>query len=344
MRKFINKGESYVDEALEGMLDAFPNHLKAVENDPRALMRADAPVEGKVGIVTGGGFGHVPLFLGYIGPGLADGVAVGNVFSSCSVEAIVNATKAVDSSRGVLYIYGNYMGDALNFQMAQEQCNEEGLPVESVAMIDDVAAAPPSNRDRRRGIAGLFFAYKIAGAHADEGAGLQELKGLAEQVVANTRSMGVALSPCTIPSVGKPTFELGEDEMELGMGIHGEQGVKRMPLATADETAAMMMHSILEDLPFTRDDNVAVLVNSLGSTPLEELFIINRKVHRVLKDEGISVHRTYVGQYSTSMEMAGFSISLLRLDNQMKKLLDAPAVSPFLPQWIGTAQSKIHRS
>jgi phosphoenolpyruvate---glycerone phosphotransferase subunit DhaK len=336
MKKFINAGDKYVDQALEGMLCAFPNHLRQLDTDARALIRVEAPVSGKVAIVTGGGFGHVPLFLGYVGPGLADGVAVGNVFSSCSIESIVHATEAVHAGAGVLYIYGNYMGDALNFEMAQEECNEKGIHVESVAMIDDVASAPASSRERRRGIAGLFFAYKIAGAYAEKGARLAELKALTENVVANTCSMGVALASCTIPAVGKATFEIGDNEMELGMGIHGEQGVKRMPLASADQTTEMLLSRILEEPPFKRSGEVAVLVNSLGATPLEELFIINRRVHQLLKGKGFRVHRTYVGQYSTSMEMAGLSISLIRLDDQMKELLDAPAASPFLPQWTET--------
>ncbi len=332
MKKIINHPEAFVDETIEGILLAHPNHLKRAADTHRGLVRADAPVKGKVAIATGGGSGHLPVFLGYVGPGLLDGVSIGNVFSSPSVEAMVAVTKAIHAGKGVLYLYGNYSGDIMNFDMAAEMCEAEGIEVKSVRGRDDVISAPKQAAEKRRAVAGLFFAYKIAGAKAETGADLAAVAATAQRVVENTCSMGVALSPCTIPAVGKPTFSLGEDEMELGMGIHGEAGIERGKLKTADEIAEIMSERVLGDLPFQSGDRVSVLVNGLGATPPEELYLMFRKAHEVIEKHNVRILRVFIGEFATSMEMAGASISLLKLDDELLTLLDAPAYSPFLPQ------------
>jgi dihydroxyacetone kinase-like protein len=333
MKKIINDPYQVVDETIQGILKAYPTHLRLAKDSSRALVRFDAPVKGKVGICTGGGSGHIPVFLGYVGPGLLDGVSIGNVFASPSAQDMLAATKEVNGGAGVLYLFGNYGGDVMNFQMAAEMAAMEDIPVETCLAADDVASAPREEWKRRRGIAGIFFAYKIAGAKADTMASLAEVKNITDRVIANTCTLGVALSPCTIPAAGKPTFTIGEDEMEIGMGIHGEKGIERTKLKKADEVAAIIVEKIVNDLPFKRNDEVAVLVNGLGATPPEELFILNNKINDLLNSEGIRVYRTYVGEYATSMEMAGASLSLLKLDDEFKRLLVAPAFSPFLLQW-----------
>ena len=332
MKKIINQPMDFVDEMLEGLLAAHPDQLKAAAADPRAILRADAPVRGKVAILTGGGSGHLPVFLGYVGQGLADGCSVGNVFSSPSAETMYEATLATHGGVGCVYLYGNYSGDRMNFDMAAEMAAMDDIRVETVLVSDDVASAPPEQWERRRGVAGLFYAYKIAGAAAAEGASLDEVVRLARATVYNTRSMGVALSPCTVPAAGVPTFTIGEDEMEIGMGIHGEAGVHRGKLEPADAIATRLTEAVLQDLPFQRGDQVSVLVNGLGATPPEELYVLYRKVRQLLDAAGIGVHRSYVGEYATSLEMAGASLTLCKLDDELTRLLDAPARSPFFQQ------------
>ena len=333
MKKLINDPYQVVDDTLAGILKAYPFHLRRTRDSQRALVRADAPVKGKVGICTGGGSGHLPVFLGYVGPGLLDGVSVGNVFSSPSADDMLAATREVDGGAGVLYLYGNYQGDIMNFDMAAEMADMEGIAVKTCIAADDVASAPRADRQHRRGVAGIFFAYKIAGAAAGAGAGLDEVKAVTDRAIENTCTMGFSLTPCTIPAVGKPTFTIADDEMELGMGIHGEPGIERTKLKTADEAATIVTERILADLPFMPGEEVAVLVNGLGATPPEELFILYSRAHDLLQEHGLSIHKAYVGEYATSMEMAGASLSLLKLDPELKELLDAPAFSPFLLQW-----------
>lgn len=333
MKKLINDPLDFVDETLSGILKAYPYHLRASNYSPRALIRADAPIKGKVGICTGGGSGHIPVFLGYVGPGILDGVSVGNVFSSPGAEDILAVTKEVNGGKGVLYLFGNYQGDIMNFEMAAEMADMENIPVKTCIARDDVASAPVSEKEHRRGVAGIFFAYKIAGAKADTGATLEEVKVVTDQVIDNTYTIGVALTPCIIPAVGKPTFTIAEDEMEIGMGIHGEPGIERTKLKKADEIASIMTEKVIHDLPFKANDEVAVLVNGLGATPPEELFIIYNKISDILKDYRIKVYHTFIGEYATSMEMAGASLTLLHLNDEFKRLLEAPAFSPFLPQW-----------
>ncbi len=265
--------------------------------------------------------------------GLADGACIGNVFSSPSAGQMKRVTKAIDGGAGVLYLYGRYQGDMMNFNSAAEESIKNGIRVESVIVSDDVASAPPERHSERRGVAGIFFAYKIAGAMANEMASLDEVKRVTQKAVDNTRSLGIALGPCTIPLVGKPNFEISDDEMEIGMGIHGEQGVERVKMRTADEIAATLVDRVVNDMPFVAGDEVAVLVNSLGATPLEELYVLYRKIDELLREKGLVLHRPYVGRYACSMEMQGMSLSLMKLDDELKRLLDAPADSPFFKQF-----------
>jgi dihydroxyacetone kinase-like protein len=330
VKKILNDPFAFVDEMLEGIILAHPDRLRLVGADKRAVVRADAPVKGKVGIATGGGSGHLPVFMGYVGRGLMDGCSIGNVFSSPTVEQMLAATQAIDGGAGVLYLFGNYSGDVMNFGMAAEMAEAEGIHVETVLAADDVASAPKGEEKRRRGVAGIFYAYKLAGAKAETMAPLSEVKRVAEKAVAHTRSMGVALSPCTVPAAGRPTFTLGEDEMEIGMGIHGEPGVRRGTLEPADRITDMLMDAILGDMALQSGDEVSVLVNGLGATPKEELYVIFRRVHQILAARGIRIYRPYIGEYATSMEMAGGSVSLCKLDTELKTLLDRPASTPFV--------------
>ena len=334
MKKIINKPENYVKEMLEGIYIAHPDFVTYVNNDLHCLVSSNK-VEGKVGIMTGGGSGHLPLFLGYVGKGMLDGCAVGDVFQSPSAEQIMAITKAIDSGAGVLYIYGNYNGDIFNFDMAAEMADfEENIRTETVVAGDDVATPKPEpgEKSSRRGVAGIFFVYKCAGADADKMMNLDEVKRIAEKAAKNVRTLGVALSPCIVPRVGKPGFEIGDGEMEIGMGIHGETGIRRSHLMPADQVVDEMLDNIIADLPYQKNDEVAVLVNGLGATTLDEQYIVTRRINQYLSDKGIHVYRYYVGEYVTSLEMAGFSISLLKLDEELKELLDKPAQTPFFRQ------------
>ncbi len=333
MKKLINDPFKVVEETISGILKAHPDHLRRAKDSERALVRADAPVKNKVAICTGGGSGHIPVFLGYVGPGLCDGVAIGNVFSSPSSDAMLAATKEVSAGAGVLYLFGNYQGDKMNFEMAAEMAEVEGIKVQTCIAKDDVASAPRTELNRRRGVAGIFFAYKIAGAKAAAMANLDEVKAVTDRAIENTCPRGVALTPCTIPAAGKPTFTIADDEMEIGMGIHGEPGIERAKLKPADEITTIMAEKIINDLPFKSGDEVAVLVNGLGATPPEELYILYNKAYDIIRSHGIKIYKNYIGEYATSMEMAGASLSLLKLDPELKQLLDAPAFSPFLLQW-----------
>jgi dihydroxyacetone kinase-like protein len=331
VKKLINGPENFVREMLDGLLLAHPDQLAAAD-EWNAIVRADAPVAGKVALATGGGSGHLPVFVGYVGRGLLDGCAVGDVFASPSSDAMLSVTRRIHGGKGVVYIYGNYGGDVMNFDMAGEMAAMEDIEVRTVLVRDDVASAPPEEALRRRGVAGMVFAFKIAGARADAGGSLDEVAATAERALDNIRTMGVALSPCIVPQVGRPTFTLAEDEMEIGMGIHGEPGMMREKLASADHVAGRMTEAILADLGAAAGDRVAVMVNGLGATPAEELFILYRHVHGILAGRGIAVHRAYVGEFATSMEMAGASVTLFRLDDELSRLLDAPARSPFFVQ------------
>lgn len=329
MKKIINEPQAFVDEFVEGILLAHPTLLKAPGHDRRVLVRADAPVAGKVGIITGGGSGHLPLFKGYVGRGLCDGVAIGNVFSSPSSAQILETTKAVDGGAGVLYLYGNYGGDVFNFDLATDMAELEGIRTLTVLGRDDVASQPKERASDRRGVAGIFFAYKAAGAAAERGDTLDQVAAVAEDIIEHTATMGVGLSPTILPTTGKPSFELADDEMEIGIGIHGEPGIHRGTLETADEIAEHLVERLITDLGASSGDRVAVLVNGLGATPLEELYVLFRRTHQILEGKGIAIAKNYVGEYATSLEMAGASISLLLLNDERLALLDAPAESPF---------------
>ncbi len=332
MKKILNQPKNYVNDMLTGLYKAFPKQVKPVD-DMHSLVRTDAPIKGKVGLMTGGGSGHLPVFLGYVGKGMLDGCAVGDVFQSPSIEQIVNVTKQIDSGKGVLYIYGNYGGDILNFDMAAEMVAMDDIKTSTILVKDDVASAPQAEKDRRRGVAGMVFAFKIAGAKAAQGAELDEVVRVTKSALDHIRTMGVALSPVTLPAVGSPTFQIGEDEMEIGMGIHGEPGIKREKLHTADEIAERMTEAILEDMSIPEGGKVAVMVNGLGATPLEELLILYSKVHDILESRGIIVYKVYTGEFATSMEMVGSSLTIFHLvDQELIDLLGAEADTPFFHQ------------
>ncbi|ELK48611.1 dihydroxyacetone kinase subunit DhaK [Halobacillus sp. BAB-2008] len=292
------------------------------------IVRKDAPVEGKVGIVSGGGSGHEPAHAGFVGKGMLDAAVSGEVFTSPTPDQILEAIKAVDSGAGVLLVVKNYTGDVMNFDMAKELAEAEGIAVESVLVNDDVAVEDSSFTTGRRGVAGTVFVHKIAGAKAEEGASLEEVKQTAEHVVHNVRTMGVALSPCIMPTSGEPSFHLEDGEMELGIGIHGEPGVETKPLATADEIATALLDSVLSELEPVGNDQAAVMINGMGATPEMELYVFNRKVQELLAEKGVSVCRTFVGEYMTSLEMAGCSLTILKVDDDLKALLNAPSEAP----------------
>ncbi|MDO4242909.1 MAG: dihydroxyacetone kinase subunit DhaK [Actinomyces sp.] len=332
MKKIINDPENFVDEMVEGIVLAHPDLVKTPGEDPRVLVRADAPVAGRVGIVTGGGSGHLPLFKGYVGQGLCSGVAIGNVFSSPSVQQVLEATQAVDGGKGVLFLYGNYGGDVFNFDLAAEMAELEDIEVRTVLGRDDVASQPKERKADRRGVAGIFFAYKTAGAAAERGDDLAGVAEVAERTIDRTATMGVGLSPTILPTTGAQSFDLPDGQMEIGIGIHGEPGIHRGELRSADEIADSILDAVTADLELAEGDRVAVLVNGLGATPLEELYVLYRRVHQRLSDQGVAVERKYIGEYATSLEMAGASISLLKLDDELLELLDAPARSPFFQE------------
>ncbi|SHJ70334.1 dihydroxyacetone kinase DhaK subunit [Geosporobacter subterraneus DSM 17957] len=330
MKRLINDPYDVVEEMLEGYVKAHEQYVKLLEHDGRVVVSKKAPVENKVGIIIGGGSGHEPLFLGYVGEGFADAAVIGNINTSPSPEPCYNAVKAVDAGKGCLYMYGNYAGDVLNFDMGAEMASMDGIRVETVLVTDDVVSSKEIKD--RRGVAGDFYVFKIAAAKAALGADLDEVKAAAEKANANTRSMGVALSSATLPSTGKPIFEMGEEDMEIGMGIHGEPGVRRGKIEPADKVIDQIMEHILPDLPYESGDEVSVLVNSLGATPLLDLHICYRRVAQILKEKGIKVHKAFVGPFATSMDMAGMSVTLLKLDDELKELLDYPCDTPYFVQ------------
>jgi len=324
MKKFVNDPNLVVDEMVDGFVMAHPDKVKKLSR-ARVVVRMDAPVKGKVGVVTGGGSGHKPAFIGYTGKGMVDAVAVGEIFTSPPADAFFHAFKAVNGGKGVACLFGNYAGDVMNVDMASEMAEAEGIEVKQVIANDDVPSSPKEKEKNRRGVAGEILMWKIGGAKAEQGGSLDEVINAAQKAINNTRSMGVGLSPCIIPAVGKPNFTLEENEMEVGIGHHGEPGIKKMEIKTADEVAQMAMDIILPDLPFKDGDDVCVLISGLGSTPLLELYILYRKVHTILDQKNISIYRSYVGNFFTSLEMAGATFTLMKLDEELKELLDAPA-------------------
>lgn len=327
MKKFINQVENVELEMLEGIAKAHPQHLKKLPENT-VLVRANKK-EGKVALISGGGSGHEPAHGGYVGEGMLDAAVAGAVFTSPTPDQVEAAIRAVATDAGVLLIIKNYTGDVMNFEMAAEMAECDGIKCANVVVNDDVAVQDSLYTTGRRGVAGTVFVHKIAGARAEQGASLEEVQATAQKVIDNVRTMGTAITPCTVPAAGKPGFEIGEDEMEVGIGIHGEPGTHKEKLTPVNEIVDHMLDKILADIDYAGRE-VAVMVNGSGATPLMELYIINNRVADVLAGKGIKVYKTFVGNYMTSLEMAGFSVSLLRLDDELKALLDAPADTPAL--------------
>ncbi|MDG0029710.1 dihydroxyacetone kinase subunit DhaK [Priestia sp. Y58] len=333
MKKLINNPNNVVDEMIEGYVKAHPHHVKQLPENKRSLVTAKETRESKVGVLIGGGSGHEPAFMGYVGNGMADGVAIGNIFASPPPDPILEVTKAIDKGAGVVYVYGNYAGDVMNFGMAAELAElEYGTNVGMVLVTDDVASAPKEESEKRRGIAGEFFVTKAAGAAAEKGYGLEDVVRVAKKANDYTRTMGVGLTPCSLPQTGKPSFELEENEMEIGLGHHGEPGVEKGELQPADEVTDRLVNGILADMPIEKGEKVAVLVNGLGSTTRMELYIMFRRVEQILSEKGIDIHYSYVGDYSTSLEMGGSSVTLMKLDDELMELVDHPADCPMYVQ------------
>ena len=329
MKKILNDPYSYVDEMLAGLCGAHPQFYQQTGEGGRVIKRPDAPIQGKVGIVTGGGSGHLPIFTGYVGRGLLDACAIGDVFASPSVSQMADAMRAANGGKGVLRLYGNYGGDVMNFDMAGELVEMEGIKSTTVVLSDDVASAKPEQREKRRGVAGMVYAFKIAGAAAEAGRDLSEVTRIGRKAADACRSIGAALTPCTVPQAGRPTFEIGEEEMEMGMGIHGEPGVWRGKLRKADEIGAEMVDLLLGDMPLVKGDRISALINSLGATPPEELYILFRYVKSRLDRIGVEIVTPLVGRYATSMEMAGVSFTFCKLDKELEGFLMAPAECAF---------------
>lgn len=325
MKKFINAIDQIENEMILGLVKAYPQQLKKLDCG-NVVVRADKK-ENKVALISGGGSGHEPAHGGFVGTGMLDAAVAGAVFTSPTPDQIYEGIKAIGTSAGVLMVIKNYTGDVLNFEMAAEMAGMEGIPVKQVVVNDDVAVKDSLYTTGRRGVAGTIFVHKIAGAKAEAGASLDEVQAVAQKVIDNVRTMGVAISPCTVPAAGKPGFELTEGEMEVGIGIHGEPGTHREAIKTADEIVDALLDRILADIDYTGHE-VAVMVNGSGGTPLMELFVLNNHVHDVLEKKGVKIYRTLVGNYMTSIEMQGFSLTLLRLDDEMKELLGAPADAP----------------
>lgn len=329
MKKLINDPEDVVAEALRGM-EAAHGDLIRVNHDPAYIVRADAPVQGKVAIVSGGGSGHEPMHGGFVGRGMLDAACPGAVFTSPTPDQMQAATTAVDGGAGVLHIVKNYTGDVVNFEMAAELAEAEGASVRQVVIDDDVAVKDSLYTAGRRGVGATVLAEKICGAAAERGDDIDAVVALCERVNSQARSMGMALTSCTVPHAGEPTFQLGENEMEIGIGIHGEPGRERMPLEPADRIVQRLLDPILEDMPLSDGSEALVFVNGMGGTPLIELYIAYRRAVELLSERGVRVTRSLVGPWMTALEMAGASITVLQLDDELTELWDAPVVTPAL--------------
>ncbi|EJQ21754.1 MULTISPECIES: dihydroxyacetone kinase subunit DhaK [Bacillus] len=324
MKKFINSPEEVVRDMIDGMLFA---HSDKLQNMPETniIIRANSPFEGKVAIVSGGGSGHEPAHMGFVGEGMLDAAVIGEIFTSPTPDQILKAIQKVDTGSGVLLIVKNYSGDIMNFEMAAEMAEAQGIPIATVIVNDDIAIDNSSHTMRRRGISGTIFVHKIAGAMAEKGASLKEVEDVANKVIANIRSMGMALKTCTIPGAGTVGYKIGENEVEVGIGIHGEPGTHRISMIAANKMTELLLEHILSDMQLKIGDKVAVMVNGLGGTPLMELYILNKMINIILNKIGIDICKTYVGEYMTTIDMAGFSITLLKLDEQLTALLNDPA-------------------
>ena len=332
MQRIINNPDYVVEDMLKGFVKNHKDIVEATDN-PRVLKSKYANKPGKVGIVTGGGSGHKPAFIGYLGKNLVDAVAVGEIFSSPSAQAFYDAFVAADNGAGVACLYGNYAGDNMNVKMAIEMAEDDDIVVKKVVANDDAASAPKDTLERRRGVAGEILMWKIGGAKAATGASLDEVIAAAQKAIDNTRSIGIGVAPCTIPAVGHPNFTIEPGTMELGIGHHGEPGIRVQKLATADEMAEIMLDAVLPDLPFEKGDEVCVLLSGLGATPVMEQYIVYNKVEELLAEKGISVYRSYVGNYFTSLEMMGVTLTVMKLDEEIKQLLDMECESMGLTQF-----------
>lgn len=331
MQRIINNPDNVVNEMVKGFLKAHPDTVVATDNH-RVVKYKDAPIEGKVGIVTGGGSGHKPAFIGYVGKNLVDAVAVGEIFSSPTAKSFYDAIRAADSGKGVAVLYGNYAGDVMNVKMAAEEAEEDDIVVKTVLANDDVPSAPKGQEAKRRGVAGEVLMWKVGGAKAALGGDLDQVIAAAQKAIDNTRSVGIGLSPCTIPAVGKPNFTIEPGKMEVGIGHHGEPGIEVQDLQPADKMAEMCLDIVLPDLPFQSGDDVVVLVSGLGATPVMEQYIFYNRIAEILEEKQINVYRPYVGNYFTSLEMMGITLTVMRLDDELKQLIDADAYSMGLRQ------------
>lgn len=328
MQRFVNNPDFIVDDMLKGYVKAHGDTIQLSERNDRVVKTIQAPVEGKVGIVTGGGSGHEPAFLGYVGEGLVDAAAIGEVFASPPAQSFLDAIVEADSGKGVACLFGNYAGDNMNVKMAVQLAEDEGITVKYVTATDDIASSPPETREKRHGIAGGLFMWKAGGARAAMGGSLNEVIASAQKAVDHTRSICVGLSSCTIPAVGSPNFSIDEGMMEFGIGHHGEPGIRVEPLKTADEIAAEMTGAILQDFGFSESENLAVMLSGLGATPLMELYVVYDKVAEILTGEGHRIDRTLIGNFVTSLDMNGLSLTIVRLDEELKELLDYPGQCP----------------
>jgi dihydroxyacetone kinase-like protein len=326
VQRIINNPNDVVDDMINGFIKAHKDIVEKTENN-RVLKYKKAPIKNKVGIVTGGGSGHKPAFIGYIGENMVDAVAIGEIFSSPTAKAFYDAFKTADSGKGVACLYGNYAGDNMNVKMAIKMAEKDGIAVKTVIANDDVASAPKEERNKRRGVAGEVLMWKIAGAKAALGGNLDEVISVAQKAIDNTKSVGIGLTPCTIPALGKPNFVIEEGKMELGIGHHGEPGIKVTDLKTADEMAEIMLDIILPDLPFVSNNEVVVLISGLGATPVMELYILYAKIAEILANKNIKIYKPYVGNYFTSLDMMGVTVTLMKVDNELKELIDLSAFS-----------------
>ncbi|NLL37356.1 MAG: dihydroxyacetone kinase [Fretibacterium sp.] len=332
MQRFVNNPSEVVDDMLVGFLKNYSSLLAPTDN-PKVIKTRMAGEKGRVGVVTGGGSGHKPAFIGYLGRNMVDAVAVGEIFSSPPAKAFYDAFRAADGGAGIACLYGNYAGDNMNVKMARELAEEDGIKVMTVVANDDVASAPKGEEAKRRGVAGEIFMWKAGGAKAAQGASLEEVIAAAQKAIDNTRSVGVGLTSCTIPAVGKPNFHIEPGKMELGIGHHGEPGIRVDPLGTADQVAEEMVNIVIPDLPFRSGDEVAVLVSGLGATPVMELYILFGKIAELIEEKGIKIHCSYVGNYFTSLEMMGATLTVMKLDDELKGLMDMEAESMGLTQF-----------
>lgn len=330
MQRILNNPDFIVDEMLKGFVKAHPDIVQVTEH-PRVIKRSDMP-KGRVGITTGGGSGHKPAFIGYIGENLCDAVAVGEIFSSPAAAAFLSAFREANQGKGVACLYGNYSGDNMNVKMAIKMAKKEGIEVKTVIANDDVASAPKDQREKRRGVAGEILMWKVGGAKAATGADLDAVIVAAQRTIDNTRSVGIGLSPCTLPAVGHPNFKIKDGTMEVGIGHHGEPGVEICPLENAKEMAGRMVNIILSDYPFEEGDEVVVLISGLGATPVMELYVLYEEVEKLLSEKNLKVHRSYVGNYFSSLDMMGATLSVMKLDGELKELIDMPCYSMGLKQ------------